>query len=117
MFLPRLTDSDRLSHLPLQLTADQDIDNYWVWAVPNFGTVTTDGAVNSAILRYSGADEVEPDAANLTSTIPLAETDLVPLENLAAPGDAVQGGVDYALNLDFAFVRLTQRLHPSILCR
>lgn len=48
---------------------------------------------------------MEPAAATLTSSIPLAETDLVPLDNLAAPGNASIGGVDYALNLDFDFVR------------
>ncbi|KAI0740100.1 laccase [Earliella scabrosa] len=85
------------------LAADQDIDNYWIQAVPNIGTVTTDGGVNSAILRYDGAAEVEPDAATLTGSSPLDETTLVPLENLAAPGDPEVGGVDYALNLDFDF--------------
>ncbi|RDX50687.1 laccase [Lentinus brumalis] len=85
------------------LTADQAIDNYWIQAIPNTGTVTTDGGINSAILRYDGADVVEPAAATLTSSIPLAETDLVPLDNLAAPGNASIGGVDYALNLDFDF--------------
>nr|AAW28939.1 laccase D [Trametes sp. 420] len=86
------------------LTADQDVDNYWIQAVPNTGTVATTGGVNSAILRYSGAEEIEPDAADQSSTNLLAETDLVPLENLAAPGDASEGGVDYALSLDFDFV-------------
>nr|AYO51536.1 laccase [Lignosus rhinocerotis] len=85
------------------LTADQAIDNYWIQAIPNIGTVTTDGGINSAILRYSGAAEIEPEAADLTSSSPLAETALIPLENLAAPGDATVGGVDYALNLDFSF--------------
>nr|AAR00925.1 laccase [Trametes sp. C30] len=85
------------------LTADQDIGNYWIQAVPNTGTVTTDGGVNSAILRYDTADPIEPDAADPTSSIPLVETDLVPLENLAAPGDPTVGGVDLAMNLEFDF--------------
>ena len=79
------------------------MDNYWIQAIPNIGTVTTDGGVNSAILRYEGADEVEPAPATLTSSSPLAETSLVPLTDLAAPGSPEIGGVDYALNLDFSF--------------
>ncbi|KAI0820681.1 laccase [Trametes gibbosa] len=85
------------------LTADQDVDNYWIRALPNAGTVSFSGGVNSAILRYSGAAEVEPTTDLVTSTNPLVETNLVPLEDPAAPGDPVVGGVDYALNLDFAF--------------
>nr|ABN13592.1 LAC2 [Polyporus brumalis] len=85
------------------LTADQAVDNYWIQAIPNIGTVTTDGGVNSAILRYDGADIVEPAAATVTGSNPLVETSLVPLENLAAPGEPTVGGVDYPLNLDFSF--------------
>ncbi|KAI0637513.1 laccase [Trametes polyzona] len=85
------------------LTADQEVDNYWIRALPNAGTVSFSGGVNSAILRYSGAAEVEPTTELVTSTNPLVETDLVPLENPAAPGDAVVGGVDYALSLNFSF--------------
>ncbi|PIL29720.1 transporter [Ganoderma sinense ZZ0214-1] len=85
------------------LTADQDVDNYWMRALPNIGTTTFDGGVNSAILRYSGADDIEPTTNETTSVLALNETDLVPLENLVAPGTAEVGGVDYALNLDFGF--------------
>nr|AAW28936.1 laccase A [Trametes sp. 420] len=85
------------------LNADQDVGNYWLWAVPNIGTVSVSGGVNSAILRYDGADPVEPDAADPSSSNLLQETSLVPLTDVAAPGTAVVGGVDYALNLDFSF--------------
>ena len=60
--------------------------------------------MNSAILRYSGADAIEPTTTQTTSVLALNETDLIPLENLAAPGTAEVGGVDYALNLNFGFV-------------
>ncbi|KAI0352456.1 laccase [Trametes cingulata] len=85
------------------LTADQAIDNYWIRALPSGGTVSFDGGVNSAILRYSGAAEVEPTTEKTMSMSPLVETDLVPLDSPAAPGDPVVGGVDYALNLNFSF--------------
>ena len=57
-------------------------------------------------MRYSGADAIEPTTNQTTSVLALNETDLVPLENLAAPGTAEVGGVDYALNLNFGFVRV-----------
>ena len=82
------------------------MDNYWIRALPNVGTTTFDGGVNSAILRYSGADAIEPTTTQTTSVLALNETDLVPLENLAAPGTAEVGGVDYALNLVTSFVSL-----------
>ncbi|KAI1791000.1 laccase 2 [Ganoderma leucocontextum] len=85
------------------LTADQDVDNYWIRALPNIGTTTFDGGVNSAILRYAGADAIEPTTNQTTSVLALNETDLVPLENLVPPGTAEVGGVDYALNLNFGF--------------
>ena len=89
--------------LLLQLNATADIDNYWIRAVPNAGTTSTDGGLNSAILRYSGAAEIEPTTNATTSVLALNETDLIPLEDLTAPGTAEVGGVDYALNLDFSF--------------
>nr|QMP96877.1 laccase C precursor [Cerrena sp.] len=85
------------------LNANQTVDNYWIRADPNLGTTGFPNGINSAILRYSGADEVEPTTNQTTSTAALDETALVPLENPGAPGTAVAGGVDYALNLAFAF--------------
>ncbi|KAI1790621.1 laccase [Ganoderma leucocontextum] len=85
------------------LTANQAIDNYWVRALPNSGTTNFDGGVNSAILRYVGATETEPTTTQTNSTAPLTETDLVPLNHAAAPGDPISGGVDYALNLVMSF--------------
>ncbi|KAI0771658.1 laccase B [Trametes elegans] len=85
------------------LNASQDISNYWIRAIPNTGDVDTTGGVNSAILRYSGAAEIEPTTNATTSTSPLVETDLVPLDNPAAPGNPVAGGVDLAMSLGFSF--------------
>nr|Q12717.1 RecName: Full=Laccase-5; AltName: Full=Benzenediol:oxygen oxidoreductase 5; AltName: Full=Diphenol oxidase 5; AltName: Full=Laccase IV; AltName: Full=Urishiol oxidase 5; Flags: Precursor [Trametes versicolor]AAC49829.1 laccase IV [Trametes versicolor] len=85
------------------LNANQSIDNYWIRAIPNTGTTDTTGGVNSAILRYDTAEEIEPTTNATTSVIPLTETDLVPLDNPAAPGDPQVGGVDLAMSLDFSF--------------
>ncbi|KAK0430041.1 laccase lcc5 [Armillaria borealis] len=85
------------------LNANQDIGNYWIRANPSVGTLGFEGGINSAILRYTGADSVEPDTASFTSVLPMNETDLVPLENQGAPGSPEAGGVDVALNLALAF--------------
>ncbi|ESK86292.1 laccase [Moniliophthora roreri MCA 2997] len=85
------------------LNADQAVGNYWIRANPNIGTTGYTNGINSAILRYDTAEEEEPDVLDITSTNPLSEADLVPLENPGAPGDPVVGGVDYALHLNFAF--------------
>ncbi|KAF7795688.1 hypothetical protein EIP86_006853 [Pleurotus ostreatoroseus] len=86
------------------LTADQAVDNYWIRANPGTGiTQGFAGGINSAILRYTGANETEPTTNETTSTNPLSESNLVPLTNAAAPGDPVVGGVDYALNLNITF--------------
>ncbi|KAJ6603261.1 laccase 2 precursor [Mycena vulgaris] len=81
------------------LTADQTVDNYWVRTVANGGTAGFDNGINSAILRYVGADEVDPATTATDSTAPLVETDLRPLVPTAVPGTAVAGGVDVAMNL------------------
>ncbi|KAI0690614.1 Cupredoxin [Cerioporus squamosus] len=66
------------------LTADQGIDNYWIRELPSGGTVNFDGGVNSAILRYDGAAEIEPVTNRTMSMAPLVESDLVPPDNPAA---------------------------------
>ncbi|KAJ6562198.1 laccase T2 copper depleted [Mycena capillaripes] len=81
------------------LTADQSVDNYWIRTVANGGTAGFDNGINSAILRYVGADEVDPTTTASTSTSPLVETDLHPLVPTAVPGNAVAGGADLAMNL------------------
>ncbi|KAK0200620.1 laccase lcc5 [Desarmillaria ectypa] len=85
------------------LNADQEIGNYWIRANPSVGTQGFDGGINSAILRYDGAADVEPDTVALTSVLKMNETQLVPLENPGAPGSPEIGGVDVAMNLAFGF--------------
>ncbi|KAK0218569.1 laccase lcc5 [Armillaria nabsnona] len=86
------------------LTADQPVNNYWIRTSPSTGSTGFTGGVNSAILRYSGADEKEPEMETTVSVLPMNETDLVPLENPGAPGGAEIGDVDYALNLAFSLI-------------
>ncbi|KAI5123468.1 hypothetical protein M0805_008838 [Coniferiporia weirii] len=81
------------------VTADQAVDNYWIRAEPSVGTTGFDSGINSAILRYDGADVVEPTTSQTTDGTVLNEADLAPLVNPGAPGDPVAGGVDYALNM------------------
>ncbi|KAK0205899.1 laccase lcc5 [Desarmillaria ectypa] len=84
------------------LAADQTVDNYWVRFNPNVGTQGFTNNINSAILRYNGANETNPEDANVTSTNALDEANLVPLD-LGVPGTATAGGVDDAINLAVAF--------------
>ncbi|KAJ7439779.1 laccase [Mycena latifolia] len=81
------------------LTADQAVDNYWIRTVANGGTSGFDNGINSAILRYVGADEVDPTTNATTATAELVETDLRPLVATAVPGTAVAGGADVTMNL------------------
>ncbi|KAK7045836.1 laccase, multicopper oxidase, benzenediol:oxygen oxidorectuctase [Paramarasmius palmivorus] len=85
------------------LNADQPIGNYWIRANPNAGTLGFTNGINSAILRYVGAEEAEPPTLNITSTNPLNQSALVPLDTPGVPGDPVVGGVDVAMHLEFAF--------------
>ncbi|KAG7444704.1 laccase lcc5 [Guyanagaster necrorhizus] len=85
------------------LNANQEVDNYWIRALPSVGTFGYTQGINSAILRYSGAAEGEPATTTISSVLKMNETELVPFENPGAPGTPEIGGVDYALNLAFAF--------------
>jgi iron transport multicopper oxidase len=85
------------------LQANQTVDNYWIRAQPNIGTTTFDGGLNSAILRYDGANVTADPTTTSSLTNLMLETDLHPLENPGAPGQPVVGGVDVALNLDIVF--------------
>ncbi|KAF9473147.1 laccase [Pholiota conissans] len=84
------------------LNANQTVDNYWVRALPNVGSQGFDGGINSAILRYSGASEIDP-VTNSTSSNPMVETNLHPLTNAAAPGVPTPGAADVNLNMDIQF--------------
>ncbi|KAI0782838.1 laccase [Abortiporus biennis] len=88
------------------LDANQPVGNYWIRAKPNIGVdTTTDGGVNSAILRYAGAAEEEPatTVTLLPSSNPLVETNLHPLENLPVPGLPERDGVDYPQIMKIGF--------------
>lgn len=89
------------------LDAKENVSNYWIRAEPRCGY---DGAptgfaegINSAILRYAGASNVEPTTPQTNSRIPLAESDLHPLENPGAPGQPYVGGADVLINLNLTF--------------
>lgn len=84
------------------LDANQPVDNYWVLAIPNVGTISFAGGVNSAILRYAGAKVADPTTVK-TLKNPLVETNLHPLRNPAAPGIPSPGAADVNLNLDIEF--------------
>ncbi|THH15076.1 hypothetical protein EW146_g5344 [Bondarzewia mesenterica] len=84
--------------------ANQTVGNYWIRAQPNLGTTTFDGGLNVAILRYSGADVVDPTTNQTTSVLALNETDLHPLDTtVTVPGEATQGGADININLAVVF--------------
>lgn len=87
----------------LVVTADQAVDNYWIRALPDVGTTTFDGGLNVAILRYVGADEVDPVTNQTTSVAPLIEADLNSLDTTGVPGDPTPGGADININLDVVF--------------
>ncbi|KAF7362996.1 Laccase I [Mycena venus] len=88
------------------LNATQAVDNYWVRANPDMASAVNtgfEGGINSAILRYHGAPDVEPTTTNATSTKPLVETALRPLIPQPAPGGGYPGGGDVNLNLNITF--------------
>ncbi|KAI0063766.1 laccase [Artomyces pyxidatus] len=84
------------------LHANQPVGNYWIRSLPTVTGATTDGGINSAILRYLGAPNKDP-TTNSTLNLPLVETNLHPLTNPAAPGKPVPGGADINLTFDVQF--------------
>ncbi|EMD32465.1 laccase precursor [Gelatoporia subvermispora B] len=86
------------------LNANQTVDNYWIRANPNNGNMGFANGINSAILRYVGADDVEPTSTGTTANL-LNEADLSPLVPAAAPGAPNQDfdAVDVPMNLNFTF--------------
>ncbi|KAI0042265.1 multicopper oxidase [Auriscalpium vulgare] len=82
------------------LNANQSPDNYWIRSIPARGSTT--GGLNSAILRYDGANVTDPTTSAPTSPLALVETNLhcsnsdcLPLQ----PGDPTPGGADININL------------------
>ncbi|KAG5647851.1 Acyl-coenzyme A oxidase 2 [Asterophora parasitica] len=84
------------------LTADQPISNYWVRAKPNIGNTEFTNGLNSAILRYAGADDTVPTTTLSNSSL-LLETALHPLRNRGAPGRHYAGGADVEINVAIGF--------------
>ncbi|KAK7007823.1 multicopper oxidase/laccase [Favolaschia claudopus] len=81
------------------LNANQAVDNYWIRTVANGGTAGFDNGINSAILRYVGADTVDPTTNATTAAAALDETNLHPLVSSPVPGTHTVGAADVALNL------------------
>ncbi|KAI0301898.1 laccase 1 [Multifurca ochricompacta] len=71
---------------------DGDISR-WIRALPNRKNDTTNDGVNSGILRYAGAPEVDPTTSETGGKLPLVETNL-------HPGKPVPGGADININLE-----------------
>jgi iron transport multicopper oxidase len=84
------------------LNTNQPVGNYWIRAQPNVGTQGFAGGVNSAILRYWQAPNVDPTTTSSVSN-PMIETNLHPLVNAAAPGVPTVGAADVNLELDINF--------------
>lgn len=85
------------------LETNRPVDNYWVRSNPNRGTTGFAGGINSAILRYVGAPNVDPVTTQDPNSNPLVEYNLVPLTNAAAPGVPTIGAADVNINLAAAF--------------
>ena len=104
--VPLLVDSIQIyagQRYSFILNANQPVNNYWVRALPNFGTTNFISGVNSAILRYLGAPNAEPTTVQTPSINPLVETNLHPLTNAAAPGIPIPGAADVNMGFDIAF--------------
>jgi len=84
--------------------AKQTGGNFWIRAQQRAGVdggpTGFAGGINSAILRYAGAPEVDPTTTQTPSVIPLQEAHLHPLTNAAAPGRPYPGGADVLFDLN-----------------
>ncbi|KAG9310885.1 laccase [Chiua virens] len=56
------------------LNANQSINNYWMRAIPSPGEGMVINSTHNAILRYTGAPNVDPQTTNVTTTTYLNET-------------------------------------------
>uniref|UniRef100_A0A8H7Y8Y7 Laccase n=1 Tax=Psilocybe cubensis TaxID=181762 RepID=A0A8H7Y8Y7_PSICU len=91
------------------LHANQNVDNYWIRALPNAITPEMElakgfkGGINSAILRYKGARAVDPKTTQQKKVNLLSEAKLRPLLlDPRAPGKPYPGGADVNINLDMS---------------
>ena len=82
------------------MNATQPVDNYWIRALPNTPGATFTGGLNSAILRYRGAPNLDPTTNRSPSVMPLLEQNLHTLINPGAPGIPEYGKAD--INIEIA---------------
>ncbi|KAF7302234.1 Multicopper oxidase/laccase [Mycena indigotica] len=93
------------------LNANQRVSNYWVRSLPNLGDTTFANGVNSAILRYAGAEKCDPKTNQTASTRPLVESNLHPLVPTVVPGLPFVGGADVNINLNIGLDFTTFRFN------
>ena len=80
-------------------TANHPVKNCWMRSFPNLPNATFTGGINSPILRYESAPDVNPTTSqNITSL--LVTTNLHPLTDPAPLGIPTPGAADVNLNLD-----------------
>ncbi|KAJ2913650.1 hypothetical protein MD484_g6750, partial [Candolleomyces efflorescens] len=87
------------------LHANQSIGNYWIRANPDLDPLRDQfqGGVNSAILRYATAPEVEPDTPLPPMINFLRESNLHPFANPQAPGLPQIDGSDFNKTFEVDF--------------
>ncbi|KAK0245245.1 laccase 1 BVT [Armillaria nabsnona] len=85
------------------LETNQPVDNYWIRANPSAGNPGFKNGINSAVLRYLGADDSEPTTSIQHHIVSPREVDLHPLESPGAPGEPFPGGADLVLNITLGF--------------
>nr|ABP81837.1 laccase [Coprinopsis cinerea] len=89
------------------LHANRPKGNYWIRAEPNFGvglngtSGTKANGVNSAILRYYGANDEEPKDRPFTNPIDLKEFNLHALLNPSPPGRNQPADKTFFFNITF----------------
>nr|AAZ06799.1 laccase [Halocyphina villosa] len=87
------------------LHANQPVGNYWIRAAPN-GVSNFAGGIDSAILRYVGAPEEEPNTSEDTPSDTLQEQDLHPLILPGAPGIHSRGAADVVHTVSMEFLTI-----------
>ncbi|KAI6165261.1 laccase [Pisolithus thermaeus] len=81
------------------VTANQTVGNYWIRASADLLNRTFEGGLNSAILRYEGADDEDPTTEEGPYDLDFNESLLVTLNGAAVPGTPEVGKADVNLNL------------------
>nr|AFK30375.2 laccase [Phlebia brevispora] len=86
------------------LNATRPVGNYWIRAQPNAQQLLVGyiGGINSAILRYIGAPDIDPITVKTPSIKPLQEVNLHPLIDPAAPGKPTPDGANVVIPLNLS---------------